>query len=368
MRNAAGDGPFQLAEEAAPIALEEDQVLYGISKLHPDSAPGCSGWTNNAIKFLLFHAGRQEQRDSLGSAITAVFNRMWAGTMPLSVRSLWTRARVVFIPKADGKVRPLGLRDAWYRLCTRIVARKEAGPLGDRIKAFQLAVGVRGGSEIGAHVAQLQTRVEVTAQDILTGDDYVVDSEDGRNCFNELGLGPALVEMRAELPSLCRGFWWFYGAPSELVGFKGNVIGSREIGTAQGCPLSTIICALAYAPVHRRLKAIMAEEEANHPLTPSGDADIDAARHDRGKSCVQMYADDVRLGGRRRVVAATIRRAQAEAFTPAGTRALYGLQTARRCKWMNSSAGRSHLWVSKHWATSWGMMSTDKRRECMRWA
>jgi hypothetical protein len=224
----------------------------------------------------------------------------------------------VFIPKSDGNsVRPLGLRDAWYRLFTRIVARKEAKPFGDRIKNSQLAVGVRGGCEIGAHIAQLQTRVEVTPDDIIAGDDFVVACEDGRNCFNEIAVGPVLEEMRVELPHLCRGFCWFYGASSELIGYDGEVIGSREIGTAQGCPLSTIICALAYLPVHRRLSAIMDEEEAAHPLE-HGDPDTHALLADRGKSGVIMYADDTRISGRRRVVAATIRRAQVEAFDPAG--------------------------------------------------
>ena len=102
----------------------------------------------------------------------------------------------------------MGLRDAWYRLITRIVARKEAGPYGARIKADQLDVGVRGGCEIGGHIAQLHTRVEVTAEDIINGDDFVVGGEDGRNCYNEIALGPALDQMRQDLPRLTRGFWW----------------------------------------------------------------------------------------------------------------------------------------------------------------
>jgi hypothetical protein len=61
----------------------------------------------------------------------------------------------------------------------------------------------------------------------------------------------------------------------------------------------------------------MEEEEANHPIA-QGDPDTYDLRADRGKSGVIMYADDTRISGRRRVVAATIRRAQVEAFDPAG--------------------------------------------------
>ena len=154
MMNLAGTGPLDIEEEAPGIELTCDMVLEGIKRLHADSAPGPSGWTNNAIKFVASFCRTDAERTRLGEAYARCFNAVWSGRMPASVRFAWTDTRVVFIPKASGGVRPLGLRECLYRLNARIVVRLKAPQIGMDFARNQLAIGVPGGCEIGAQLAQ----------------------------------------------------------------------------------------------------------------------------------------------------------------------------------------------------------------------
>ena len=70
---------------------------------------------------------------------------------------LWTRTRSVLIPKPEaGAYRPIGIGDAFYRLLMRLAYSQKAEEIGSSLAPRQLAVGVAGGCEIGAHMAHLQ--------------------------------------------------------------------------------------------------------------------------------------------------------------------------------------------------------------------
>ena len=135
-----------------------------------------------------------------------------------------------------------------------------------KLQHEQLAIGVPGGCEIAAHIAQLQAELiaDATEEDVRLGIDQVLLCDDGRNCFNEIGLGPVIKTMRVLVPELTRGVHWLYGNPSPLIGRQGTIVGYRECGTAQGCPLGSLLCAMAFVPIaeetNRVVATILAEE------------------------------------------------------------------------------------------------------------
>ena len=187
--------------------------------------------------------------------------------MPTCVQYLWTRTRLVLIPKPGGAgVRPLGLRDAWCRLVARLGVMREAQGLGEKLQREQLAIGVPGGCEIAAHIAQLQAEIinAASEDEVRLGLDQVLLCDDGRNCFNEIALGPVMITMREFVPSLTCGVHWLYGRPSPLIGRTGKIVGHREIGSAQGCPLGMLLCIMAFVPIAKeanRLAAVILAEE-----------------------------------------------------------------------------------------------------------
>ena len=312
MMNLAGTGPLDIEEEAPGIELTCDMVLEGIKRLHADSAPGPSGWTNNAIKFVASFCRTDAERTRLGEAYARCFNAVWSGRMPASVRFAWTDTRVVFIPKASGGVRPLGLRECLYRLNARIVVRLKAPQIGMDFARNQLAIGVPGGCEIGAQLAQLQATLvlESTEDEIECGDDFIISCDDAKNCYNTIALGPAMVEMRSVAPDMMRGLHYLYGAPSTLIGVDGTKIGNAFVGAVQGCPLGTLITAVGLRPLDRKVEEIIAEVEAEHPrLTP--------VRPGTEKCTTIRFSDDESMAGRSVVIRA-VRERSASAIAAAG--------------------------------------------------
>jgi hypothetical protein len=249
-------------DDTTPRGLEitPDMVLRGIRLLDKDSAPGASGWTNHLLRFMASN-GNTEDNSRFGERVAAVFNRITDGSMPAHTRWLWTRSRAVLLPKPgqDG-YRPLGIGDTWYRLLMRVTYCTQYEQLGEKLVPHQLAVGVRGGCEIGARLAQLQYSSSHNFDQAWELEPAIINV-DVKNCFNEGAVRLAFERLLEWAPGLARLFHWTHVEGSDLVWNTGDVVGRREIGFRQGCPASTANACLALVDVVSRLKAALEEEE-----------------------------------------------------------------------------------------------------------
>jgi hypothetical protein len=88
-------------------------------------------------------------------------NAVLNGSISKGVAALMALTRTVLIPKDGGGWRPLGIGEGWYRLLWRIVMGKVGAELGRNLMPNQLAVGVKGGCEIGARLAQVAYDLDV---------------------------------------------------------------------------------------------------------------------------------------------------------------------------------------------------------------
>ena len=249
--------------EETPVGIEvrAEMVLHGIRLLNKDSAPGASGWTNHLLRFMASH-GNNEENNDFGARLATVFQRIADGTMPTCTRWIWTRSRAVLLPKPGQEGhRPLGIGDAWYRLLMRVTYSTQYEQLGQRLVPHQLAVGVRGGCEIGARLAQLQ---------FCNGRNFDQDwrlapaivNIDVKNCFNEASARLAYEKLLIWAPELVRLFHWTHADSSDLVWNTGEIVGQRQIGFRQGCPASTANACLALVDTISRLTEALREEEA----------------------------------------------------------------------------------------------------------
>jgi hypothetical protein len=181
--------------------------------------------------------------------------------MPDCTRWLWTRSRAVLLPKPGQEgYRPLGIGDTWYRLLMRVTYSTQYVQLGTRLVPHQLAVGVSGGCEIGARLAQLQYSSASNFDDDWELEPAIVNV-DVKTCFNEGAVRLAYDRLVEWAPELTRLFHWTHVDSSELVWSTGEIVGTREIGFRQGCPASTANACLALVDVVSRLKATLFTEE-----------------------------------------------------------------------------------------------------------
>ena len=90
------------------------------------------------------------------TTFTAVCNQALARKLHLSVVWLWATSRAALIPKDNGTGwRLSGIGESWYRLMGRAVLLQESVGIGWSLIPHQLAVGIKGGCEIGARLSQV---------------------------------------------------------------------------------------------------------------------------------------------------------------------------------------------------------------------
>ena len=78
--------------------------------------------------------------------------------------------------------RPLGIGESWYRLMGRAVLLQESVGIGRSLLPHQLAVGIKGGCEIGARLAQVIYDHEGASRE--GGEEMCLIQMDLENAFN----------------------------------------------------------------------------------------------------------------------------------------------------------------------------------------
>jgi hypothetical protein len=130
--------------------LHSHCVLEVHEHLPSGAAAGASGWTYAAMKAIFL---RNSAYSGRASQLLATFcNLMFSGQL---LSQVWLRTRSVFVPKQNGRPRPLGIGDSRYRFVGRVALSKFGDRIGHALLPVQLGIGVKNGAEIGGCMAQL---------------------------------------------------------------------------------------------------------------------------------------------------------------------------------------------------------------------
>jgi hypothetical protein len=213
-----------------PESLEftPQDTVAGIGMVRYGSAPGADGWTFRLMGAIL----KGEKADSdIIIKVTEFLNSMLKGTMPPSIRELFSVCRSVLIPKDEDSYRPIGIGECWYRLMGTLASRILSEDVGKHLLPLQTAVGLPGGAEIAAKLCQIMFNFDPG---------YAVACLDITNAFNTIPRALVYRGLQRYCPHLCAWFRSFYGQASTLVDSNGTEVGTSETGVRQGDPLSFI--------------------------------------------------------------------------------------------------------------------------------
>jgi hypothetical protein len=245
---------------------------------HLRGAAGVTGMDAEQLRSLLLRKGEASGRlrSAVAELCTALSNdpAEWR-----KVRALLTQ-RSVALKKADGGVRPLGIREPLYRLLAKMVLRQCVGEAEEVCGADNVCAGQRAGVEAAAHCMR-----GLLAEG---GDDDVVLLADAENAFNLLNRQAALWTIRLLWPSAAMFIFNCYRGPTDVVVWGAGATARFKCteGTVQGDPLAMPFYAVGALPAVWQLRDYLKAEPPDPGAPPS-----------RRGTVQVFYADDGAVAG-----------------------------------------------------------------------
>jgi hypothetical protein len=211
--------------EGKNVSLDRINWDTVLRELKPGRAAGLDGWRNEHLISLL-GAGR-EVAGRLREAVGKFAKMVYSGTMDINARPWFAAARVVFIPKADGSPRPLGVVGTLRRMIARAVVRKLVPHLTPwLVRRGQMGVGAPAGTEALARTAQ---RAFENGKAVL--------ALDRKNAYPSMRPELAVATLRAKLPSMRGLLETLLKEPAKV---RGDGVRSTFLGFLMGCPASPV--------------------------------------------------------------------------------------------------------------------------------
>jgi len=138
-----------------------------------------------------------------------------------------------------GGIRPIGVGEAWRRLCLKAIGRVTNRDVMEQCGVRQICAGQPSGCEAAAHWMRKLLPKEETEMILLV---------DASNAFNAANRGRLLRTVSARTPTLGMAARNIYLHGSDLILPDGDRLRSRE-GTTQGCPVAMQCFALSVLPL-----------------------------------------------------------------------------------------------------------------------
>jgi len=226
---ALGMGVEGLLNTESSLQVTQADVARTLDSLNRGSAAGASGWTNVLIRDIFTDVRHR------GESITVITNFM-NGLLSanISLQQLMD-ARLVFIPKGNGDLRPLGIGDSWYRVLTKTLANVVGKAVGANLLPLQLGVGVSGGCEIGARLPNAILHQYPT---------HAIIAVDLSNAFGTMRRDSIMHGLATHAPELIPFFRHAYGSHSKLYSSQGDLLGEAQTGVKQGDPMGSLLFCL----------------------------------------------------------------------------------------------------------------------------
>ena len=145
---------------------------------------------------------------------------------------VWLLTQSVFVSKKNGRSRPLGIGDSWYRFVGRVALSKVGDRVGSALSPVQLGVGAKNRAEIGRRIAQLVFESE---------DNLVLLSLTDENGFNTLPRGLICSGLAEFAPELLHWFQYAYGGP-----YPRELVAHMATGCKQGDTYGSLLYAVGF--------------------------------------------------------------------------------------------------------------------------
>jgi hypothetical protein len=229
------------------IVDQNNSLVHCINELDTGAAGGPSGWTGALAKVLTTD-------DVCMRGIAALLTDMINGDIPQQSRQLLLASRLIAFDKSNGaSLRPIAIGEYFYRLASHRQIKQVANDLAEIFLPIQLGVKIPGGCETIIHT--LQNALENTHNS--NGQQLSAIAIDFKNAFNSVSRHAVLEQLysHASLQPLYKLVDFAYSQPSPLF-VQSNDRTSKcrlfsQQGVKQGCPLSSLLFALAVHPIYK---------------------------------------------------------------------------------------------------------------------
>ena len=282
------------AEEDRRLRVTASALRHAIRSSRQTAAAGPSGLSPRHLHALATTSCFVESLVRVGQAMVNI-------GLPPAVAKLWSTARLVAVPKPNGKIRPIAIGDTLLRAVSRCVARSRMKHWGGVLSPVQYAIGVPGGIE-------LIPRLVAAA---LEKADQVAVLLDLKNAYNSISRIRILEDATRLDPEAGPFLASILAAPTPLL-FNGTQLCLSTEGVRQGDPCAPWLFSAGIQ------SALLAAQEATH-----------------GEAGVVAYLDDVAVVGPPDAVARALSTLK-ERFIPLGL-----TLNAEKCVLLSPSGGSS---------------------------
>lgn len=251
--NGAGGALPPLPADLVQLQLQESEVLNMIRQAKKSVSPcGISSLRYDLLKQLVNSCDSEDKTkflDNLTWLLTVIVN----GRVPAEVMGTMRSTQGAAIPKRDGKIRPLGLRDTLVNLALKTALRSCKDRMCDIFHGLNYALaGSKKMDELIALMGQ--------AMRACPGHDRVFI--DATNAFNLVDRDKALAAMRAECPELATVFHALYsGATKVWLRNEDDDWTSMlaEMGCVQGCVMGPCVFGFSTLEAYRNVQATLTD-------------------------------------------------------------------------------------------------------------
>lgn len=226
----------------AVIQVDPNILMKAVKKMCKGASAGCTGLTEELVFQLL---GSETLRPAVIAILTDIINNRVDETVAYRLRS----CRLIALPKADKKIRPIAIGEALLKIASQYVLLCNAEKISAHFLPLQHGVLSPGGAENIVH--------NIRAAD--TPRHHIV-TIDMANAFNTPYRSVIRDLIAADWPEFAPLFNLAYAVPSDLHFFSDNQTSTilSQRGTRQGDPLGGFFFALALQPMlaeaHARFK------------------------------------------------------------------------------------------------------------------